>query len=106
MEARPGGRSAPTAAIRIVTRVPAGRSRAARRRHRVAWYRVGLACAVALLRSRRFHERMIAGVIGVAALAGLARQSQARAVERLAAWDQQRMRQETRKAKIGRDSSG
>jgi hypothetical protein len=45
--------------------------------------RIGLG----LLLSRPFHKQVIAGVIGLAALAGLARENQARTRARLAAWD-------------------
>jgi type II secretory pathway pseudopilin PulG len=46
--------------------------------------RIGLG----ILRSRQFRELVIIGVIGAAALAGLARENQARARARVAAWDQ------------------
>jgi hypothetical protein len=45
--------------------------------------RIGLG----LLLSRPFHVQVIAGVIGLAALAGLVRENQARTRARLAAWD-------------------
>jgi hypothetical protein len=67
------------------TRRAARRSRAARRNRRMALLRIGLG----LLLSSRFLVHVIAGVIGLAALAGLARENEARTVVRLAAWDKQ-----------------
>jgi len=46
-------------------------------------YRVGLG----LLLSFPLHKLVITAVIGLAALAGLARENQARTVARVAAWD-------------------
>jgi hypothetical protein len=45
--------------------------------------RIGLG----LLLSRPFHELVITGVIGLVALAGLARENQALVLARLAAWN-------------------
>jgi hypothetical protein len=56
----------------------------------VVGLRIGLAALVHVLRSRRFHQRMIIGVIGLAAVASLGRETQARALARLAAWDKAR----------------
>jgi hypothetical protein len=47
----------------------------------------GLATLARLWRSRHVHEQVIIGVIGLSALAGLARENQARARARVAAWD-------------------
>jgi hypothetical protein len=65
------------------TRRSARRSRAASRNHRRVMLRIGLG----LLLSRPFHELVIAAVIGLAALVGLARENQARTRARLGAWD-------------------
>ncbi len=50
----------------------------------------GLATLARLLRSRHSHRQVIIGVIGLSALAGFAREDQARARARLAAWDKAR----------------
>lgn len=60
----------------------ARQSRAAARSHRSALLLIGLG----FLRSRFVVEAAIVGAIGGAALAGLARQSQAQSRARLAAW--------------------
>jgi hypothetical protein len=46
----------------------------------------GLATLARLRRSRHVHEQVIIGVIGPSALAGLARENQARARAHMAAW--------------------
>jgi hypothetical protein len=50
---------------------------------------VAMAAGASLQRSRRFHEQVIIGAIGVAALAGLSREPGS-AFARPAAWDNQR----------------
>jgi hypothetical protein len=75
----------------------ARRSRLARRRRRAVWLRIGLG----ILRSRPFHERVVLVVIGVAAITRLGRESQARALGRLAAWDRRQRQRLQRKAKPG-----
>ena len=57
-------------------------SRAVKRHHRMAMLIIG----VHLLRDRRVREQVFLGAITLAALAHLARQSQARAQARLIAW--------------------
>jgi hypothetical protein len=47
---------------------------------------VGLAVLVQMLRSRRLYERAAFAAIVLAALAGLNRESRAKALERLVAW--------------------
>jgi len=76
-------RTTPGAITAAGTRGSAPRSRVASRNYRRVMFRIGLG----LLLSRPFHELVIAGVIGLAALAGLARENQARTRARLAAWD-------------------
>ena len=76
-------RTTPGAIAAAGTRGSAPRSRVASRNHRRVMLRIGLG----LLLSRPFHELVIGGVIGLAALAGLARENQARTRARLAAWD-------------------
>jgi hypothetical protein len=61
----------------------------------MAMLRIGLG----LLRSRQLHAQLITGIIGLAALAGIARENQARAVTRLAAWNQQQTLRLQRKTK-------
>jgi hypothetical protein len=51
---------------------------------------IEVAAAAQALGSRRFLERAIVGAIGLAALASLARENQARALSRFIAWDKQR----------------
>ncbi len=60
----------------------AGQPRATARNHRVALLMIGLG----YLRSRPVAEAAVIGAVGVAALAGLARENQARNWARLAAW--------------------
>jgi hypothetical protein len=76
-------RTAPGTTTSAYPRGSARRARAASRSRRRVMLRIGFG----LLLSRQFHELVIAGVIGLAALAGLARENQARARTRLAAWD-------------------
>jgi hypothetical protein len=59
-----------------------------------------LSIGLGLVLSRRFGGRVIAGVIGLAALAGLARENQARTRARLGAWDKQQNLRHQRTAKI------
>jgi hypothetical protein len=59
------------------------RSRAASRNHRTVMFRIGLG----LLLSLPFHKLVITAVLALAALAGLARENQARNLARLAARD-------------------
>jgi hypothetical protein len=51
---------------------------------------IGLALAVRLARDSRIYQHVIMIVIGLAAVAGLGRASQARSFARLAAWDKWR----------------
>ena len=60
--------------------------RAARREHRVIMFGIELDAVAHLLRDRRLQERVITGVIGLVALAGLARETQERSLARLATW--------------------
>jgi hypothetical protein len=69
---------------------PARHSRAASRSRRRVRRKLRRAAAIKVLRSRRFYERVIVGILGLAALAGIAWESQARAIARLSAWDRQR----------------
>jgi hypothetical protein len=58
-----------------------------------------LTIGLGLLRSRRFQESVIVGVVGLVALIALARQSNARARARLIAWDQKQTLRMQRRAK-------
>jgi len=62
---------------------PARQSRAAARNHRTVILLIGLG----FLRSRLVAEAAIAGAVGLVALAGLARENQARTRARLGDWD-------------------
>jgi hypothetical protein len=68
------------------TVITARQIEAAQRRRRRAWFVIGLA----VLRSRGFHEALIVAVIALAAVAGLARENQARNLVRLTDWDKRR----------------
>ena len=54
--------------------------RAARREHRMIMFGTELGAVAHLLRDRRFQERVITGVIGLVALAGLARETRSAAL--------------------------
>jgi len=53
-----------------------GQARAASRTRDMVLLGIGISAVARLLRSRRFQVRVITGVIGVAALAGMARESE------------------------------
>jgi hypothetical protein len=94
-------RSAPGIPVPPDASSPAARARV-RRQQRIIWYRVGLASAVTMLRSRRFHERVILGAVALAALAGMAKENQTRTMGRLVAWDKRRILRAQRRADVGR----
>jgi hypothetical protein len=52
---------------------------------------VGLGVVGHVLRSRRFHERVIVGAIVLGALRGLGQENRASTFERLAAWNKRRV---------------
>ncbi|HEY3953266.1 MAG TPA: hypothetical protein VGM53_07815 [Streptosporangiaceae bacterium] len=60
---------------------------ARRRQQRAIWAGVELATAVHALRDRRLQVTVITWAVGLAALAGLARENRNRTFARLAAWD-------------------
>jgi hypothetical protein len=66
-----------------------GRAREARasREHRLIVLGIELEALLNLLRSPRFQQNVIMGLIGLAALAHLSRETRARSFSRLAAWD-------------------
>jgi hypothetical protein len=64
----------------------AGRARASRE-HRLIVLGIELEALLNLLRSPRFQRNVITGLIGLAAIARISRESQARNLARLAAWD-------------------
>ena len=72
------------------------RSRAASRHHRWALLRIGLG----VLLSHPFRKAVITAVLGVAAVAGLARENQVRTVARVGVWNEQQRLRDQRKAKI------
>ncbi len=84
---RRNARDEPGAVIPARADGPASQSRAVSRQRSVVWLGVGLATLAHILRSRRFHVQVIIGVIGLGALASIARENQAAALARLAAWD-------------------
>jgi hypothetical protein len=59
---------------------------------------VGLGVVGHVLRSRRFHERVIVGAIVLGALRGLGQENRASAFERLAAWNKRQVQLLERKA--------
>ena len=84
---------------------PAGSSRPAPRPpdpsadNQMAIRMVGLAVLVQMLRSRRLYERLAFAAIVLAALAGLNRESRAKALARLTAWVKRQDDRLQRKAK-------
>ena len=52
---------------------------------------VGLGVVAHVLRSPRFHERVVVGVIVLGALRGIGQQSRASAFERLSAWNKRQL---------------
>jgi hypothetical protein len=70
--------------------IEAPRPRAASHPQGAVWLGVGLATLAHVLRSHRFHVQVILGVIALGALARIARENQAAALTRLAAWDKAR----------------
>ena len=77
-------RDEPGTAISARADGPASQLRAVSGQHGAVWLGVGLATLAHILRSRRFHVQVI---IGLGALASIARENQAVALARLAAWD-------------------
>jgi hypothetical protein len=69
---------------------PASQFGAVSHQRDVVWLGIGLAALTRLLRDPRFHGRVIVSVVGLAALASLARENQARVKARLVAWDRAR----------------
>ena len=59
---------------------------------------IGLGVVGHVLRSRRFHERVIVGAIVVGALRGLGQENRASAFERVAAWNDRQVQRFERKA--------
>ena len=83
--------------------IPGGTERAARRRSRAVGRnhrRVLLRIGFGFLLSPPVVELGITAVIGLAALVGLARETQARSVARLAAWDKAQTLRREAAAKI------
>ena len=60
---------------------------------------VGLGVVGHVLRSRRFHERVIVGAIVLGALRGLGQENRASTFERLTAWNKRQVQVLERKAK-------
>ena len=59
---------------------------------------IGLGVVGHVLRSRRFYERVIVGVIVLGALRGLGEENRASAFERVAAWNKRQVQRFERKA--------
>ena len=59
---------------------------------------IGLAVLIHMLRSRRFHERVIVGAIVLTALRRLGQENRASTFERLAAWNKRQVQLLERKA--------
>ena len=69
----------------------------ASRKHRMIVLGIELNALARLLRDRRFQRNVITGMIGLAALVRLMRESQEHSFKRLTAWDQkQRLRRQRR----------
>jgi hypothetical protein len=93
------GRAARGAVIPAGRSGPARQSRAANRQQRVITLAIVLTAVTRHLRDRRFQADVITLAIGIAALAGLAREGQARSLSRLATWYQQENLRDPRTAK-------
>jgi hypothetical protein len=74
-------------------------ARPARRRSRVLMFRLGVAGVAAILRNRRFYERVIVSAIGAAAVSRLAKENQDKNLARLSAWDKRQAQRIKQKAK-------
>jgi hypothetical protein len=68
------------------------------RRQKVILAVIGVTAAARIARDGRIHERVVVLAIVLAAVAGIARSSEAHSVERLTAWDKQRTLNEQRRA--------
>ena len=66
---------------------PERQARAASREHRVIMLGVELDALLRLLRDRQFQQNVITGIVVLAALARLAKESQTRGIVRLVTWD-------------------
>jgi hypothetical protein len=75
---------------REATAGPGPQADAEGRQRRLIVRGIEVAAVVQYLGSRRFLERAIVGAIGLAALASLARENQARALSRFIAWEKHR----------------
>jgi hypothetical protein len=73
--------------------------RPARRPNRVVLFRLGVAGVAAILRNRRFYERLIVSAIGAAAVSRLAKENQDKNLARLSAWDKRQAQRLKEKAK-------
>jgi hypothetical protein len=69
---------------------PAARQSREEGQHDLVVRGIELVAVARFLGSRRFLERAVVGAIGLAALASMARENQARAVARFIAWDKWR----------------
>jgi hypothetical protein len=65
---------------------PAPQWPSASRQPKMVMALIGAGAAARIVRDRRTYERLIIIAIAVAAMAGLARENQARSQERMAAW--------------------
>ena len=66
--------------------------------HRTALRLIGLATLIRMLRSRRFYQGAIVGVIALAALGSLGQENGASVVDRLVAWNSRQVLRFERKA--------
>jgi hypothetical protein len=84
----------------VASREPSERARRSRAasRHRVISL-VKLAVVARLSRDHRLHEGVVVLVVALAAVAALAKENQAKSLERLMAWDQKRLEGRLRAAK-------
>ena len=99
------GRDAHTAPEAVISGGHRGAARqpgAASRQRGVLVLGLGAAAVAGYLGSRRLHVQVLVGIIGLAALAGLARESQTRSLARLAAWDKRRQARQPRSGKARR----
>ncbi len=88
----------PGARISADTRTPGRRPQAVRHHNGLTRLSIELATVANMLRSRRFYENVIIGVIVLKALTGLAGEDLARIRVRLVKWDSRQKARELRRA--------
>jgi len=96
---RRDARRTPEAAARPAGGDPAQRAPASRFDQKTALRLVRLGIVGHMLRSPRFYERVVVGVIVLAALRGLGQENSASTMERLAAWNKREIQRLERRVR-------